>query len=257
MGRLEGKIAFISGAARGIGFATAQRFAEEGATVIIADINGEAAERAAAELGDSAEGLQQDVREEAGWAEVMEHVTGKHGGLDIHVNNAGILATGDTQNVENTDLAQWQALQDVNVTGVMLGCQAAVAAMKASGGGSIINLSSVAALIGTPALFAYGASKGAVRQLTKSVAVHCARAGYKIRCNSVHPGLIQTDMGDQVMTMDNGSIERNTKVREAIVPLGELGQARDIANAILFLASDDARYITGAELVVDGGFTVV
>ena len=154
-------------------------------------------------------------------------------------------------------MAQWRALQEVNVNGVMLGCQAAVAAMKTSGGGAIVNLSSTAALLGTPYLYAYGASKGAVRQMTKSVAVHCARAGYKIRCNSVHPGLIETDMGDQVLSLDNGDIERNKEARRSLVPMGELGQARDIANAILFLASEDARYITGAELVVDGGYTVV
>jgi 3(or 17)beta-hydroxysteroid dehydrogenase len=257
MARLDGKIAFISGAGRGIGLATAQRFVEEGAIVTLSDINGEAAEQAAAELGGEAEGLQQDVRDPDGWQQVMDHVTSKHGGLDILVNNAGILATENTQNVETTEMAQWRALQDVNVDGVMMGCQAAVAAMKASGGGSIINLSSVAALIGTPQLFAYGASKGAVRQMTKSVAVHCARAGYGIRCNSVHPGLIQTDMGDAVLALDNGDVARNKEARRVFVPMGELGEARDIANAILFLASDESRYITGAELVVDGGFTVI
>ena len=181
MARLDGKIAFVSGAARGIGFATAERFAEEGAIVTITDIDGEAAARAAADLGGNAEGLQQDVRDPDGWSEIIDYVTGKRGGLDILVNNAGILATQNSQSVENTDMAQWQALQEVNVNGVMLGCQAAIAAMKNSGGGSIVNLSSIAAMMGTPHLFAYGASKGAVRQMTKSVAVHCARAGYKIR----------------------------------------------------------------------------
>lgn len=257
MARLDGKVAFISGAARGIGLATAKRFCEEGAAVILSDVNGAAAETSAAALTGNAEGLQHDVRSPDEWDAVMDHVKTKYGRLDILVNNAGILATENSQTVENTEFAQWQAIQDVNVNGVMLGCQAAVAAMKTQEGGSIVNLSSIAAIIATPHLFSYGASKSAVRQMTKSVAVYCARAGYKIRCNSVHPGIIQTDMGNAVLSLDNGDVERNRDSRRQTIPLGELGQAIDVANAIMFLASDESRYITGAELVIDGGFTAI
>ena len=147
-------------------------------------------------------------------------------------------------------------MQSVNVEGVFLGCQAAVKVMK-SLGGVIINLSSVAGLIASPGILAYGASKGAVRQLTKSIAVDCARKGYGIRCNSVHPGLIDTDMGQNSMHMGGGHPEENYRNRIALTPMGEAGSPIDIANGILFLASAEARHVTGAELVIDGGLTAV
>jgi 3(or 17)beta-hydroxysteroid dehydrogenase len=257
MGRLDGKIALVTGGARGIGRAAATRLSEEGASVVITDMNGAGAEASAGAIGGNAEGLQHDVRSAEDWQRVMDHILARFGRLDIQVNNAGILATANTQTVENTDIDQWRAVQGVNVEGVYLGCQFAIATMKRSGGGSIVNLSSIAGLIGTPHLFAYGASKGAVRQLTKSVAVYCGRAGYKIRCNSVHPGLIQTDMGDEVMGLDNGDAERNKATRVKMVPLGYIADPVQVANCILFLASDESSYVTGAELVVDGGFTAV
>ncbi|MDP6343969.1 MAG: glucose 1-dehydrogenase [Alphaproteobacteria bacterium] len=256
MGRVQDKIAIVTGGATGIGRATARRLAEEGALVTITDRNVEAGQAVAAELPGNAAFIAQDVRLEDDWKALMAAVTERHGRLDILVNNAGILATGPSQDLEATDLEQWRAVQAVNAEGVFLGCHHGIGAMKA-GGGSIINLSSIAGLIGTPHLAAYGASKGAVRQLSKSVAVYCGRKGYGIRCNSVHPGIIRTDMGDQVMGLGGGDPQANWESRIGLVPLGEAGEAVDVANCILFLASDEARHVTGAELVVDGGMTAI
>jgi len=256
MARIDGKVALVTGGGGGIGRATAKRLADEGAAVVVTDLRAAEAGATAEEIGGNALALAQDVRDEADWRRVIADVQARHSRLDILVNNAGILATENSQNVENTEMSQWRAVQAVNVDGVYLGCRHGVEAMKQSGG-AIVNLSSVAGLIGTPHLFAYGASKGAVRQLTKSVAVYCARAGYGIRCNSVHPGLIDTDMGTQVMGLDGADVEANKAARRQMVPVGELGVAEHVANCILFLASDEAAYVTGAELVVDGGLTAI
>ena len=254
MGRVDEKIAIVTGAGTGIGRAAARRLAAEGAAVTVTDRNAEAGQAVAEEIGGGF--VEQDVRAEADWQRLMETVTGEHGRLDILVNNAGILATADSQTIEDTDLEQWRAVQQVNVEGVYLGCRYGVGAMKATGG-AIVNLSSIAGLIGTPHLAAYGASKGAVRQLTKSVAIYCGRKGYRIRCNSVHPGIIKTNMGDQVMGLGGVDAEAAWKERLSLIPIGEAGEPEDIANGILFLASDEARHMTGAELVIDGGMTAV
>ncbi|MDE0942990.1 MAG: SDR family oxidoreductase, partial [Alphaproteobacteria bacterium] len=238
---------------------------EEGAIVTIAEFNEESGRAVVAELGGDAAFEKHDVRDEGSWKNLMKSVADRHGRLDILVNNAGILATENDQELALTDLAQWRAVQSVNVEGVFLGCKYGVAAMTAgggrakggAGGGAIVNMSSIAGLVATAHLVAYGASKGAVRQMTKSVAIDCAKKGLGIRCNSVHPGVIVTNMGDQVMGMGNGNVEANWEARLSLVPMGEPGQAVDVANCILFLASDEARHITGAELVVDGGMTAV
>jgi NAD(P)-dependent dehydrogenase (short-subunit alcohol dehydrogenase family) len=265
MGRVEGKIAVVSGAGTGIGLAAAKRLAEEGAKVTIAEFDEESGRQAAADLGGDAQFFKHDVREEASWQSLFAAVAQNHRRPDILVNNAGILATENDQELALTDLAQWRAVQRVNVEGVFLGCKYGVAAMTADGGrakggdggGAIVNMSSIAGLIATAHLVAYGASKGAVRQMTKSVAIDCAKKGLGIRCNSVHPGVIVTNMGDQVMGMGNGNVDANWEARLSLVPMGEPGQAVDVANCILFLASDEARHITGAELVVDGGMTAI
>ncbi len=265
MGRVTGKVAIVTGGGKGIGRAAAVRLAAEGAIVTIAEFDAESGQAVAEELGGDAAFVQHDVREETSWQGLMDAVAARHGRPDILVNNAGILATRGNQVLADTDLEQWRAVQTVNVEGVFLGCKYGVAAMTANGGrakggeggGAIVNLSSVAGLIGTPHLVAYGASKGAVRQLTKSVALDCARKGLGIRCNSVHPGVIATDMGDQVMSLGNGDMDANWTARIKVIPMGEPGQADDVANCILFLASDEARHVTGAELVVDGGMTAM
>ena len=265
MGRVDGKVAIVTGAGTGIGFAAATRLSEEGAKVTIAEFDPKTCQGAAEVLGGETNFVQHDVRDESSWQALMDKVAATHGRPDILVNNAGILATENNQHLAVTDLDQWRAVQAVNVEGVFLGCKYGVAAMTAEGGrdkggdggGAIVNMSSIAGLVATAHLVAYGASKGAVRQLTKSVAIDCARRGLGIRCNSVHPGVIVTNMGNQVMGMGNGNVEENWKARLSLVPMGEPGQAVDVANCILFLASDEARHVTGAELVVDGGMTTV
>ena len=256
MARLKGKVAIITGGANGIGRAICERFYKEEAIVIIADMNKTAGQEVARHLGEQASFSQLDVREKDQWHSLVEKTVREHGKLDVLVNNAGILSTSSRQSVEDVNLEEWRSVQSVNVEGVFLGCQAAVGVMK-SVGGAIINLSSVAGLIASPGILAYGASKGAVRQLTKSIAVDCARKGYGIRCNSVHPGLINTDMGQNSMHMGGGNPEENYKNRVALTPMGEAGSPIDIANGVLFLASEEARHVTGAELVIDGGLTAV
>ena len=265
MGRVEGKVAVVTGAGTGIGRAAAMRLAEEGAIVTVAEMDEVTGREVTAEIGGQTKFVQHDVREEKNWQNLFDVVAQIHGRPDILVNNAGILATENNQELALTDMGQWRAVQQVNVEGVFLGCKFGIEAMTAgggrakggNGGGAIINMSSIAGLIATPHLAAYGASKGAVRQLTKSVAIDCARKGLGIRCNSVHPGVIVTNMGNQVMGLGGGDVEANWEARLALVPMGEPGQAVDVANCILFLASDEARHVTGAELVVDGGMTSV
>ncbi|WP_339714344.1 glucose 1-dehydrogenase [uncultured Sneathiella sp.] len=256
MGRLENKIALVTGAATGIGLATARRFIEEGAKVFMTDINEEAGKSVVEEFGSQAIFVVQDVAIEEHWKSVMQTVLSESAGLDILVNNAGILSIGNRQTIEDTDLSHWQAIQKVNVEGVFLGCQSAVRAMKGRGG-AIVNLSSVAAIIGTPHLLAYGASKAAVRQLTKSVAIHCANRGYGIRCNSVHPDPVRTNMGDALMGMYGNDIDAGWNAIPDRIPIKTPSEPVDIANGALFLASEEARHITGAELVIDGGLTAI
>ncbi|MBL0214133.1 MAG: glucose 1-dehydrogenase [Myxococcales bacterium] len=253
MGRVEGKVALITGAASGIGKGCAHKLAAEGARVVIADRNAEAGRAVAAALGAPHLFELLDVTDEDGWARVIATTLGAFGRLDILVNSAGIAVWGD---IERLTLAEWRLQHAVNSDGTFLGCRAAVGAMKTTGGGSIINLSSVAGLIGVGDAAAYSASKGAVRLLSKSVALHAARCGYNIRCNSVHPSFIDTPMVDAVCVAAPDQRKMRTAVERA-APLGRIGQVEDVANLILYLASDESRFVTGAELVVDGGLTAM
>ena len=244
-GRLSGKVALISGAALGMGFAETQRFANEGACVVASDILVDEGEQLVSEIcksGGKATFVKLDVTSETDWQEAVETVVNTYGKLDILVNNAGIVAL---EGVEDTTLELWNKVMAVNSTGVFLGMKAAIPAMRKNGGGSIINISSVWGITGTAGATAYQASKGAIRTMTKSAAVQYAAEG--IRVNSVHPGIITTPMVEGVPD----------EMRESVVaqtPMGREGLPEEVANMVLFLASDEASYVTGGEYLVDGGY---
>ncbi|MDC0744419.1 glucose 1-dehydrogenase [Polyangium mundeleinium] len=249
MQRFEGKVALVTGAASGLGAAAVRRLHAEGAVVVITDLARERGEALAAELGARAEFAVLDVTQEAAWIDVLDAVVAKHGRLDVLVNNAGVGVVGD---VESTTLEQWRFVHAVNAEGTFLGCKHAIRVMKERGGGAIVNLSSVAGLIGAPNLAAYGSSKGGVRTFTKSVAMHCARKKYGIRVNSVHPSFIDTPMVDAMVEKSEDPARSKANLAKPI-PLGRLGEPEDVAAAVAYLASDDAKFVTGTELLVDGG----
>jgi len=251
MGRVQDKVALVTGGASGIGFAAAKLFVAEGATVVVADRDEAAATAAVAALGQRARFHRLDVTREDEWVAITDAVVRDFGRIDIVVNNAGVVLFKD---IETTTLQEWRDLMAVNLDGVFLGCKHAIRVMKERGGGSIVNMSSVAGLIGSGNLAAYCASKGGVRLLTKSVALHCARKGYNIRCNSVHPSFAETPML-QSMIASARNPEKLAAGFAAAAPLGRLAQPIEIARTILFLASDESAFTTGAELVVDGGLT--
>ncbi|GJD49497.1 3-alpha-(or 20-beta)-hydroxysteroid dehydrogenase [Methylobacterium crusticola] len=253
MQRLAGKVALVTGAARGIGLATARRFALEGAAaVVLADIDAEGAGRAATESPVFYD-ASLDVTRDEEWQRVMDAAVARHGGIDVLVNSAGIAVVGT---IEDITLAQWHRVQAVNVDGTFLGCRHAVRVMKppAGRGGTIVNLSSVSGIVGGHNLAAYNASKGAVRLLTKSVALHCARQRYGVRCNSIHPGFTETEMLHALAAGGRDPEALRERLR-ASVPLGRNAAAEEIAGLAAYLASDEAGFVTGAEMVIDGGVT--
>ena len=246
--RLENKVAFISGGARGMGAVEALLFTREGAKVVIGDVLDEEGRRTEAEIneaGGECVFVHLDVTNEASWQSAISDTVSRFGKLDILVNNAGIYRTNT---VENTTTEQWDQVMDINVKGLFLGTKAAIPEMRKAGGGSIINMSSVAGLAGDHNSTAYTASKGAVRLFTKSTAIQYAAEG--IRSNSVHPGTIETPMTADMLADQS---YREDRVRR--VPLGRLGQPEDVALGALYLASDESSFVTGSELVIDGGRT--
>jgi 3(or 17)beta-hydroxysteroid dehydrogenase len=253
--RLNGKVALVTGGASGLGKAIAMRLAKEGANVVITDLQVSLGEAAAAEFGGKF--LAQDVSDEAQWNRIVPEVQKLYGGLHVLVNNAGIVGSMDAVSPEDVRLTDWRKLFAVNVEGVLLGCKAGIPAIHASGGGSIINMSSVAGLFATPFATAYGASKAVVRHLTKTIAQHCAEKGMKVRCNSVHPGNVRTPIWDRQAEENAGkrgiSFEAFLKEKQSQVPMGVFAEPRDVAAAVAYLASDDARYVTGTKLIVDSG----
>ena len=246
--RLQGKVAIITGAARGQGAEEARMFAKEGAKVVLADVTdqeGTAVAAEIAEMGGDALYVHLDVTNEDEWDAAVQSAVASFGKLDILVNNAGIWRRG---HVLETSSDQWDDIMDVNAKGVFLGTKAAIPEMRKAGGGSIVNISSTAGLVGSKTSAAYSASKGAVRIFTKSTAVQYAAEG--IRANSIHPGPIDTDMGDQVWP--DAASKAASVTRTA---LNRMGTSEDIAYGALYLASDESSFVTGSELVIDGGVT--
>ncbi len=260
---LEGKVALITGGGNGIGAGIARLFADHGACVVIGDIDDDNGGAVAKAIGPKASGVHHDVTVEAQWEAAIDHALGTFGGLDILVNNAGI---EEAAHLVDLDIARARRLIDVNLSGVLLGHKHAARAMRPGGragkGGSIVNLSSVAGLIGTPGLGAYSASKGGVRLLTKAAAVEFGVLGYGIRVNSIHPGYVDTAMGRNLIGefIGFGMLPSSrSEAHEAMTktyPLGRTGVPLDIARAALFLVSALSDWMTGAEIVVDGGMTV-
>lgn len=257
MGRVSGKMAFITGGAQGLGEATARMLAKEGAKVTVTDINGAGAEAVAAAINmqfgaGTAFAWQQDVTDEARWPEVLQLAHDAMGGLNVLVNNAGI---GSLGSVEDETYEMFKKVQTVDVDSIFLGCKYAIPLMRAHGLGSIVNISSIAGIIASGNYVSYNTAKAAVRHISKSVALHCAKTGGQIRSNSVHPVFINTPILDRTKEMF-GEAKALEKLGRQI-PLGKVGEPDDIAYAVLYLASDESKLVTGIELKVDGGISAM
>jgi NAD(P)-dependent dehydrogenase (short-subunit alcohol dehydrogenase family) len=253
--RLRGKLVLVTGAARGIGQAIAELFSEEGAKVILSDINDELGRKVTNVISGEAEYQHLDVSSEDNWKVVSNYILEKYGKLDILINNAGItgfLETTGPHDPENLDIESWNKVHQVNLDSVAFGCKEAIKLMKATSGASILNLSSRSGIVGIPGAAAYASSKAAIRNHTKTVALYCAEKGYSIRCNSIHPGAILTPMWD-AMLGEGEAREDAIKGIAKDIPLNTMGEAKDVAYAALYLASDESKYVTGIELNIDGG----
>ncbi|TVQ33450.1 MAG: SDR family oxidoreductase [Wenzhouxiangella sp.] len=255
MKRLKGKITLVTGAARGIGEAIASAFVDEGAFVYLTDLDDRLGRMVADRLGEKAEYMHLDVREESDWIAVAERISERHGGLDVVVNNAGITGFESGELVhdpENASLESWRQVHRTNLDGVFLGCKYAIKLMRTRKSGSIINLSSRSGLVGIPGAAAYASSKAAVRNHTKTVALYCAENGLNVRCNSIHPAAILTPMWEPML---GSGPDREARMAEIVsdTPLRRFGKPEEVAALAVVLASDEAAYMTGAELNIDGG----
>lgn len=260
MRRLESKVALVTGAASGIGRAVAATFVAEGAVVFLTDIRHDEGLAASEALGSTAFYAPLDVRDEHAWNDTISHIITTCSHLDVVVNNAGITGFGVSfgpQDPEHVSLQSWREVMSTNLDGVFLGCKAALRAMRAAvpfgAGGSIVNISSRAGLVGVPGAAAYAASKAAVRNHTKSVALYCAEQGLPVRCNSVHPASILTPMWEPVLGPAGREREERMKHFVKDTPLRRFGSVDEVAALVLYLASDESTYTTGAEFIVDGG----
>lgn len=249
MGRVEGKVALVTGGGSGLGKADCLLLAVEGARVVVSDINLAAAQSVASEIGSNAIAVQHDVASEDAWKSTIAKTEATFGRLDILVNNAGVVVLADP---EETTLEQFRKANAVMSEGVFLGCKYAIPLMARSGGGSIINMSSTASHLGYPIFFAYSAAKGAVRAMTKSIAIHCQAKGYGIRCNSVHPAAIETPM----IQFAEGRPGEENEIPEGVLPAGAAGAPKDVAALVLYLASDESRFVNGAEILIDNALIV-
>jgi len=248
MGRVQDKVAVISGAASGLGLASAKRLAEEGATVILADINEDLGQDVAGTIP-NASFERLDVTDEESWVDLIDRVVERHGGLDMLLNSAGIVQLAS---IEDTTEALWRKINAVGTDGTFFGCKHALRVMKEAGSGSIINMCSTASIQGGPGIFAYAASKSAIRGMTKSVACLSVQEGYGVRCNSIHPGNMDTPMLQGVQAIVRENKPEAAKAMENVW----VGEAGDIANMVLFLASDESRSVNGAAMVVDNTVTI-
>lgn len=246
MGRVENKVCIITGGAMGLGKADAIVLAREGAWVVITDINEEKGRETAREIGDRAVFLRHDVTSEEQWKSVIAQTVKKFGRLDVLVNNAGVVNFVD---IENETLEGWRFVNSVTVEGTFLGCKHAIPEMRKSGGGSIINMSSTAALVGIPTIPAYSAAKGAIPALTRHIAIYCKTKGDNIRCNCIHPASMDTPMVRHAFDVLMPGLKESD--------LPKMGSPFDVANGVLFLASDESRYMNGGALVLDGACTIV
>lgn len=249
MPRLANKVSLVTGAGSGLGAADCELLAAEGSHVFVTDVSFSAARDVAARIGDSAVPLKLDVSSAEDWAEVVAEVDRRFGRLDVLVNNAGVCLPGD---VESQTRDQFRFTQAVMNEGVFIGCKAAFPLLKKSSSASIINISSIASMRGYAGYLAYAAAKGAVSAMTKAIAAMCQDKGYSIRCNSVHPGDIETPMQQEF----EGRMGQQRHVPQGVLPKGAIGAPTDVAALVLFLASDESRFVTGAELVVDNGATM-
>lgn len=248
-GRVAGKIALVTGGGSGLGAADCAALAREGATVVVTDVSLDSAQKVADMIGNGAVAKALDVASEEAWIALIADLDQQFGRLDILVNNAGIVQMADCEDVT---LEQFRRVNAIMNEGVFLGCKYALPLLKRAENASIINMSSTGALLGYPIFFAYSAAKGAVRSMTKSIAIMCQEKGYRIRCNSVHPGAIETPMVQEA----EGRIGQAEPVATGVLPAGAKGAPEDVANMIVFLASDESRFVTGAEFVIDNAVTI-
>ena len=253
MGRVKDKVVVITGAGSGLGKADAHRLSEEGAKLVLTDINEKEGRRTVDECEGEAIFFAQDVKDESSWPRLIEATITAFGRLDVLVNNAG---NAHIANIESASTDQWHDILRVHLDGTFFGCRAAIPEMTKSGGGSIINMSSVAALVGLSPYLAYSAAKGGIRSMTKSIAIYCREKKNLIRCNSIHPGSISTPMVHAALETLSGINLMEQEDPEVTRKAMGIGEPLDVANMVLFLASEESKHINGAELVIDNGATV-